>query len=318
MRFATAFIFVGLLAAVTGCESTRWSWLKNDKPSRSPGPDGAGLPTVASLVDYMNDNARRMDNVRVADLDLTVTPGGVSSYGLTGQMVAQKPRGFRMSAKAIGNPEVDLGSNDQEFWYWVKRAQPPYQVFCGYKDIGEGRISQMPIPFQPEWVMEAMGMGPYGPPEKYKMEHDNKTIRLVEKSTSPQGVPVRKVIVMERRPVNPPTPQVIEFLLLEDKTGKEICSARITETQVDRGTGSILPRRIELRYPAEKMKLAMKLDSTTVNQQLPPTVFTRQLMPGVQSFNLATMKVDNTPPLQAFSDNSRFDPKLKTVQGFGQ
>jgi len=123
---------------------------------------------------------------------------------------------------------------------------------------------------------------------------------------------------MERRPVHPPAPQVKEFLLLDDKSGKEICAARITETQIDRGTGAILPRRIELRYPAEKMKLAMKLDSTAVNQQLPPTVFARQLMPGVPSFNLATMKVDNTPPAQALTENTRFDPKLKTVQGFGQ
>ena len=37
----------------------------------------------------------------------------------------QRPRSFRLvGAKFIG-PEVDLGSNDELLWFWVKRAQPP-------------------------------------------------------------------------------------------------------------------------------------------------------------------------------------------------
>ncbi len=315
MRIMRLALCLAFLVISMGCESTRWSWLKNDKQQNAPAVAGGnGVPTTVALVAYLNENSRRIENVRVADVDLTCTQG-VQSFGLSGQLVAQKPRSFRMSAKALGNPEVDLGSNDQEFWYWVKRVQPPYQVFCTYKDLNEGRVRQMPIPFQPEWVMEAMGMGQYGPPEKYTLEHDARTLRLVEKTTSPQGVPIRKVIVMERQAVRAPRPQVTEFLLQEEK-GKEICSARITEVQVDPSTGAIVPRRIELRYPAEKLKLAMKFDAMKINQSLPNTVFARQLMQGIPSFNLALMREDNSPPLQAFSDNSRVDPGLKAAQGF--
>ena len=313
MRHTATLVCLVLLASITGCESTRWAWLKNDKGPKSPTPDG-GTPGVAALVDYLNDNARRIDTVRIGDLDLTCTQG-VQSVGLTGHLVAQKPHSFRMGAKTLGNPQVDLGSNDQEFWYWISKANPPYQVFCSYKDLNEGRVRQMPIPFQPEWIMEAMGLGPYGPADKYALEQDGKSIRLVEKSTSPQGNPVKKVIVFERRPVRAPQPQVTDFLLLDDATGKEICAAKITEVQIDRATGAILPRRLELRYPAEKMRLAMKLDSASVNQQLPATVFARQTMAGVASFNLATMRVDNSPPAQAFSGA---DSRVKAVQGFGQ
>lgn len=313
MRYTATLFCLGLLAASLGCESTRWAWLKSDSKPRNPAAE-SGAPSVASLVDYLNDNARRVETLSVRDLDLTCTQG-VQSFGLVGQMAVQKPRNFRMGAKTLGNPVVDLGSNDQEFWYWISKAPKPYQFFCNYKDMNAGRV-RMPIPFQPEWIMEAMGFGPYGPPEKYKMEHDAKHIRLVEHTTSPQGTPVRKVIVFARKPATAPQPQVTEYLLLEEAGRKEICAARITEVQIDRQTGAIVPRRIELRYPAEELRLAMKLDSIVVNQPSAASVFARLTMPGVQSFNLATMQIDNSPPAQAFS--SAADSKLKTVQGFGE
>ena len=49
---------------------------------------------------------------------------------------------------------------------WIKRGDP-YQFFCSYKDLEEGRVRVVPFPFQPEWIMEAMGLGDYGTPDKY-------------------------------------------------------------------------------------------------------------------------------------------------------
>ena len=227
-------------------------------------------------------------------------------------MVTQKPRNFRLGAKTLGNPVVDLGSNDQEFWYWISKADPPYQVYCSYKDLNDGRVKRMPFPFQPEWVMESMGLGPYGPPEKYNLEHDADTIRLSEKAVSPQGTPVRKVIVFKRRPVQLPNAQVTDYLLLDDASGKEICGAHISEVQYDeKSTGAIVPKRIELRWPSEKLKLALKMDGTTFNPQVSPLTFTRQNMANIQSFNLARMQVDNAPPPQAFLRN---DSGIRPVQ----
>ena len=310
MRHVATVLGLGVLVALAGCSSTRWGWVKNnDRPPASPA--SGDLPTAVQLVDYLNNNAGRIQSLRVEDLDLTCTQG-LQSVGLRGVMVSQKPRNFRLGAKTLGNPVVDLGSNDQEFWYWISKADPPYQVYCAYKDLNEGRVRRMPFPFQPEWVMESMGLGPYGPADKYKLEHDADTVRLVEKTTSPQGAPVRKVIVFKRRPVAAPNAQVTDYLLVDDASGKEICGARISEVQVDRNTGAILPKRIELRWPSEKLKLALRMDGTVVNPQVSPLVFTRQTMPGVQSFNLARMQVDNAPPPQAFSGG---EGQVRPAQG---
>ena len=300
---------LGILVSLAGCSSTRWGFVKNNErptPSASTEP-----PTTARLVDYLNDNAGRIQSLRVEDLDLTCTQG-IKSFGLRATMVTEKPRNFRLSASTLGNPVVDLGSNDLEFWYWMDKADPPYQVYCSYKDLSEGRVRRMPFPFRPEWVMESLGLGPYGPPEKYKLEFDADTIKLVEKTTSPQGTPVRKVIVLKRTEVQFPNPQITDYLLLDDASSKEICGAHISEVQIDRGTGAIVPKRIELRWPSEKLKLALRLDGLALNPQVPRQVFTRQTNPNIQSFNLARMQIDNTPPPNVFSG---IDSKVRPVQG---
>ncbi len=172
----------------------------------------------------------------------------------------------------------------------------------------------MPFPFQPQWVMESLGLGPYGPADRYTLEHDSQTIKLVEKTTSSQGTPVRKVIVFRRDPLplKSTTPQVTHYLLLDDTTGKEICSAHITEVQHDNATGAVVPRRIALLWPSEDLKLAMRLDGVTINTPVTPSMFTRQNMPNTQSFNLVRMQVDNTPPPQAITGLSS---KVCAVQG---
>jgi hypothetical protein len=295
------------LALLAGCTNTRWGFLtKNPEPDRPTAP----APSKEALVAYLNDNAGRMQSVRSGNLDITVHQG-VVPIGLRGQMMTQKPRSFRMSGDVAGSRVVDLGSNDQEFWWWISKDKPPDQYYCSYKDLNEGRVPFIPFPFQPEWIMETMGLGPYGPADKYQFEEDRDTLRLVERTRSPQGKTVRKVIVMKRKDQNPNfpkvplKPQVVAFLLLDDASGKELCSAEITAVQVDNKTGAILPRKLDLRWPDAKVRLALDFGEVAVNSQLPVTAFERQTMPGVQSRNLA--RLDFASPTGG----------LQRTQGFG-
>lgn len=275
------------LAFLAGCGSTRWG--QNLKPE-APAPTGAA-PSAAALVSYLNDNANRMQSVQVGGLDLDCYQKG-KSLGLRGMMAAQKPRSFRMNANAVGSRVVDLGSNDEEFWFWVKNSDMPQQFYCNYKDLDEGRVKVMPLPIQPAWIMETLGMGPYGPADKYTLESDAATVRLVERTTSPQGKPVRKVIVFNRRPVRPPQPQVLQYQLIDEATGKEVCSARIIDTQIDKKTAAVFPRRVEIHYPEQDVKLALKLDDTEINGTVTQTAFVRQELTGVESLDLARLHLD--------------------------
>jgi hypothetical protein len=292
MRQLSAVLGLGVICiAIAGCNSTRWSFLKAPEvntPAAKPGD--AKVQSLASLVDYLNDNAGRINTLQASSLDVTATEG-VQRINLRGKMVAEKPRGFRMSLDGpLGFAQVaDLGSNRDEFWFWIKgpmgqAANPQY--YCSYKDFERG-AAVLPIPFQPEWIMETLGLGPYGPVERYKLDYDEQTLHLTERMRSPQGPMVRKVIVMKRKKMEAPEPQITHFLLIDDATNREICSAHITQTMVDPATGAILPRRLDLNWPEKKSSLSIIMDKVQVNVPLAPQAFVRQPLTGVQSYNLA-------------------------------
>jgi hypothetical protein len=297
MRQASAVFGLGLLVAATaGCNSTRWNFVK---PTESGGavakPTDTRVPSKDSLVEYMNDNAGRVKTLKVTSLEVNAAQGGGLPITLHGKLVAEKPRGFRMSLDGpLGFAQVaDLGSNNDEFWFWLKNPTGPAtpQYFCSYKDLERG-VPFMPIPFQPEWIMETLGLGPYGPADRYTIESDEQTIRLVERSRSPQGNLVRKVIVMKRRETKAPEPQITHFLLIDDVTGKEICSAHITQTMVDPTTGAILPKRLDLNWRQQDASLGLVIDKMAVNVPVPPEAFVRRPLSGVQSQNLALRQPD--------------------------
>jgi hypothetical protein len=293
MRFVAAGLGVCALIVLAGCNT--FGFLRPEQQSRGGG-SLTEPPSKEALVKYLNDNSERVQTLRCNDLDLTCSMG-IQTAGLQGKMICQRPRNFLLRAAHWGTTEVDIGSNNEEFWYWLRHGDP-YQVHCSYKDLSDGKVRRLPFPFQPEWVIEALGLGTYGPADRYEYDtKDPETLRLIERTTSPQGTPVRKVIVFRRRevPQQSRDPQVTDFLLLEDATGKEICAAHITQKQVDRTTGAILPYRVEMRWPEMKLRMTMRFDGVTVNPNPPidPAVaFQRRPLNGVPGFDLATMRPD--------------------------
>jgi hypothetical protein len=146
------------------------------------------------------------------------------------------------------------------------------------------------FPFQPEWVMEAMGIAPCSPAENYELKVNPTTLELIENARSPQGQPIRKITVINRVPAHGTTPQVTAHIL-QDARGQEICSAHISEVQIDKTTGAIVPRKVRLVCPAEKSEMKLQLDDLIVND---PTLaqaaqlFRRPKLTNVESFDLAS------------------------------
>lgn len=285
MRLIATTLCLTAMLATIGCESGGRRFMFGPNPA--PPPPVAGLPSSEALVAYLNDNSNRIQSLRCTDVDMEASQK-LQSFGLRAKMMSAKPRNFLMTASALGNPVVDLGSNNDEFWFWFSKSPEPYQFYCSHKDFEEGKVARFPFPFQPDWIMEALGMGNYGPASKYTVEPAGAQIKLVEKTRTPQGQAVRKVLVFNPsgRPLQG-EPVVQAYQLWDDATNKEICTASVTEVKVDPATGAIVPRKLEFRVPAESARLKITFTGMQVNPQLDPTVFQRQPLQGVQSFDLA-------------------------------
>lgn len=294
MRQITSALGLAALLLLAGCKP----WLR--QPGPTPPPRAAGPETVdaGTLVGALNANAQRLQSLQVDDLDIQAHADN-EQIGLVGVMSCQKPRNFRMMANCLGSQAVDMGSNNQEFWWWISKSDPPALIHCAYQDLARGNV-YLPFPFQPDWVVEALGMGEYNPAGNYQVKVNPQTVELVEQTTSLQGQPVRKVTVFDRATVGTAWPKVVAHSL-QDSGGTEICSARILDYRADKATQAVLPHKVVLSWPAQKIRLDMTLDGVKVNalsEQRAVALFSRPQLRNVREIDLARLPAQPTGQVQ--------------------
>jgi hypothetical protein len=285
-RFAFGWTTLGLgLFLASGCK-----WLPNldrdNKDLINPPAFYSGKATPESLVNYMNENARLMSSLR-AKLDMDVTQGG-KSVGPTGMLACQKPRDFRMRAQVLGSQEVDIGSNSEELWFWIKRATPPHQYICSHADLAAGK-AKLPFPFDPSMVLSALGMAEFDPTLKYDLKTYETSLELSWHATSAEGLPVTRLLAFHRKPVTGDRSQVIGHLVKDGKTGKLICKAMIEKVYRDR-SGAIVPSNVVIEYPAEQATIRLMLkdiEVNRINEADSRLLFSRSPIPGAQVYDLA-------------------------------
>jgi hypothetical protein len=295
MRRMLIALFLTAALVPAGCGPIRNNYVNNrDNGSHQP----IERPTVASLVQSLNENAQRIPALESRDVSIDCKQGSQGAPGMTGVLVCQKPRSFRLQAKVIGQNAVDIGSNDQEFWYWISKADPPYVYHCTYDALAKGNV-RMPFPFQPDMIVAGLGLSEYDPTKQYDLKETSRDIwELSENTVSPQGQPVKRVTVFNARRLGGTMRWQAVRHELRDAQNREICTAHITEFQQSSETGAILPRRVKLVWPSEKIEMALKLDSVRVApvaQERAQNLFSRQTLADIQSFDLALWRVDARP-----------------------
>ncbi|NBY01078.1 MAG: hypothetical protein EBQ87_03710, partial [Planctomycetes bacterium] len=263
---------LALLTLMVGCNS--WPGLRDRDTARTaPGE----TPTSQQLVAYLNNNGQRVQAIQCNQVSIDAKQGNQTAPGLDGLMVCQKPRNFRLKAKVIGQPAVDIGSNNQEFWYWISKVEPvPYVFHCNYDELEKGNV-RLPFPFHPDMIVSALGMGEYDPSKQYEVKVSQQNVELVEPVANYQGKQVRKSTVFLRKALSQGKYQVAGHIL-RDVQGREICNATVYEVQQSKETGAILPQRIKIIWPEEKMEMVLRLNDmqvTTVTPDRAERLFSR-------------------------------------------
>jgi len=282
-----AFSLVIFLLFQTGCSLTP---INRDRSMAPTPPDRK--PDSASLVNYLNLNAQKVTNVR-AKVDIDCKQGR-QAVGLGGRLACQKPKDFRLKADVLGKPAVDIGSNNDEFWYWISQAQPPYVYHCSYRDLSTGKVN-VPFPFHPEMVLAALGIAEFDPSGKYEIKENAKTVELIQDATTTAGEEVKRITVFNRFQAGPNQPQVLGHVL-QDLKGKPICRAVVQKVTVDRNTGAVLPTVVTIEWPAQELSMKLMLSDLQTNgldQTASGKLFRRDDLTGHEAYDLARGKVDS-------------------------
>ena len=97
---------------------------------------------------------------------------------------------------SIVGAELDLGSNDELFWFWVKRSQPPAIYYCRHDQFAASQARQM-TPFEPRWLIEALGVVEFDRSLPNKLTVlPNDRLRIDTIRNTPEG-PMTKVTILD-------------------------------------------------------------------------------------------------------------------------
>jgi len=248
------------------------------KGPRVPVGDTSGL-TTETLVAYLNKHAEKVESIDANDISLTVRGPGTPGVTLDGTLMVQKPRYFRLVGKhPLTGTEVVVGSNADQFWFYVPKMQDAL-MHCSYTDFEKG--VDLPFPFDPQWVPEALGMAHVPAEGTNRMEKDEKAgiVRLIQDGTL-HGQRVKKVTVCYLAPTSRDVPQV-KARIVYDERGKVICQATIKSVTrmpigPDRAGKTVyaeVPKVVKLEWPAQDASIELDLGKARVNQPLPMSAF---------------------------------------------
>lgn len=178
-----------------------------------------------------------------------------------GEIIAEAPRNFRLRVRNPigGGDELDVGSNPQEFWLWQKAMNPPYLLTSRHEDMPIA-LQHFRIPFQPDWIMQVMGVIPIDGAE-YELHHlpEQGSVELAANGQTPDGKAVRRVIKVSSR-----TGFVTEHALW-GSDGRLIASAQLDGHRQDKATGAVMPGVIRINWPEHDLDLKMTLGQVEVN-----------------------------------------------------
>ncbi|MDB5309601.1 MAG: hypothetical protein JWO38_3803 [Gemmataceae bacterium] len=317
MRTRQLLVLAALVAPAGGCNWMK-EWRERDQVrdrDRDRDRGGAMDPkdvTPEKLVAYLNDRASRLQSIQYEKSSMRISGKALPVPAtLDGHLWCAQPRSFRLvgNGRVVGS-KVIIGSNPEQFWLYmdVPNDGATY-VYASHTDFDSGR-ARLPndIPFEPDWVMQALGMTTFKPPPevKYELTRPNprdrdRTYTLGWEAMTPAKVPVIKEIVFDHNGGGA-RPVVKKHVIRDARSKQVIASAEVravetVEAGIDPRSPVAVqyPTHVTLRWEGQDFTMDLTLKGAQVNQmpaddQARRNLFARPEIPKTNPINLAEFR----------------------------
>lgn len=150
---------------------------------------------IFSIISEINARNSKIKTVYVPDITIKVKQNRITNI-VHGELALEKDRNFRLKVThSLTGKEMDVGSNQDFFWFWSKRMSPPALYYSSHANIDSTNLRTA---LNPGWMMESIGVNPINTENitvaKYKdfwavirEKNDSTTMTLID--------PVLKVVV---------------------------------------------------------------------------------------------------------------------------
>jgi hypothetical protein len=270
------------VASIVCCASCARS-LRNPFSTLGPPAPDVLAPTASldQIMAAVNINARKIQSYQTNNASINI-PGSLGIPTLRGNIAALRPGRMRLQAStALTGPEVDLGSNEELFWFWVKRNEPPQVYFARHAQV-QGSAAQQLMPIDPQWLLDALGLAEFKSTDRHEgpVPIDKSRVEIKSYVQTASGPLVKRTVVDARKAL------ILEQHLY-DGSGKLLASAVAKSHHYYEQSGVALPQVVEINVPPAELAMTIDVGTVELNRLVDnPQMWALPTIPGSPTVDL--------------------------------
>jgi len=251
----------------------------------------SATPTLDDIITAVNLNAARVRSYATHNASITL-PGMPGLPALSGSIAMERPQRFRLQAgTTFLGPEIDLGSNDEAYWVWV-RSSDPKAVYTGRHALFAQSGARQIMPVEPSWFLDALGLAQFDPAGRHEgpLPRPDGKLEIRSSLATPTGTRTKLTVVDAARA------WVLEQHVY-DENGSPLASAIARAHRYFPVEQVSLPQRVEIHLPPSRLTLSVDVGTVMVNQLVgdPAQLWA---IPRMEGYPLVSLDPPVGPPMQ--------------------
>jgi len=287
------------IAATLGASGCR-AW---NPGSLSPSPRPLAERTL-DVDEFVAEHNRNADRIQSLEARPTIGVGGRMKARVDGKLALERPRNFKLELQSVGGiKKADIGSNDEEFWFWVSNDKDKAVYWCNYADLD---ASSLAVTYQPDWIIEALGLKSITPAQAARIKVREGDVRgttaLVFPPSKSGGETYSRMMIVwnHNRRIkqhriyagNLQSPAATAKSLLAQADVSRYMEFDAGSSQQGDGPKCYLPESVKLEWKRDQLILDVLMQEVQVNKfesSRSTALFVEPVIPGHERVNLAEL-----------------------------
>lgn len=219
---------------------------------------------IYEIVQKINKKVSNIKNIYIKSMPILLQQGQFTTK-VFGELAMEKDKFFRLKVNhRLTGREMDIGSNDQIFWFWSKRMSPPALYYSKHENLNKTMLRSA---LNPNWMLEALNVGDINV-ENIEISKFNDFWAIIQSRVDGSGDNVTAMILID------PNKEIVLGRYLYNKYDKMIASTEYSEFLDN------IPRKILIIWYEEAITLTWSLQNIQINTNIDPELW---IMPNIKN-----------------------------------